>query len=184
LEHPSFPIIEISNKNSSSNMPIGSSFNSQKDPYRYFAHLIFRNIESFKEFEGVQTHIINPNFILNNIISSYKKDRWLFEIIPELKTLITNPLNKTYNLDKRLDKMISCNSWNRIDDLGINIGQGLRTGANSFFYTDLIKKNKLFSIVESKSSKVTKFFKVSRGCLKVVVRKQSELPNTFLIKKD
>lgn len=185
LEHPNFPIIEISNKNSKTNMPIGSSFYSKKDPYRHFAHLIFSNIEAFKEIEGVQTHVTNPNFILNNIISNSKKDRWLFEMIPELKTLISNPLNKTYNLDKRLDKMISCNNWNSIDDLGINIGQGLRTGANSFFYTDLIKKKKkLYSIVENKSSEVAKFFKVSDSCLKVVLRKQSELPNTFLIKRE
>ena len=184
LEHCSFPVIEISNKKSTGDMPIGSSFSTNENPYESFIKSIFDNPKDVKKIEGIQTYNTNPSLILNNIISNSKKDKWLLEAIPEFKTLISNSFNKLYNLDNRLDKMVSCCDWTSLDDLNINIGQGLRTGANQFFYVDFIKKNGETSIVHSRLNQSSKHFEVLNSCLQVVLRKQSELPNAFVVTRD
>ena len=68
-----------------------------------------------------------------------------------------------------------------LEDMGVKIGQGLRTGANKFFYVDYIKQVEEFSVV-----KVDKIFKkstikVPSALLAPVVRKQVELPSDFII---
>lgn len=184
LEHPDFPIIEISNKKSKGNMPIGTSLDKEENPYEYFSQLIFNNLEAFQEIDGIQTYNTNPNNILNNIVSNSKKNIWLLKTIPELKLLICNSQGKNHNLDKRLEEIVSCNYWSTLGNLDIELGQGLRTGANSFFYVDFIKRESNNSIVQSKYSEASSFFEVSDNCLKVVLRKQSELSSSFLVKKN
>ncbi|GAB1051514.1 MAG: hypothetical protein Sw1PiTSA_26660 [Shewanella algae] len=62
-----------------------------------------------------------------------------------------------------------------LSDLGVQVGQGLRTGANDFFYADLLKAG-----AESSEIRLSKLFqektlKVPNDCLRRVIRKQQDL---------
>ncbi|MCK6625501.1 MAG: hypothetical protein L6R45_10035 [Anaerolineae bacterium] len=71
-----------------------------------------------------------------------------------------------------------------LERFGIQVSQGLRTGANKFFYVDikektedgwLVKPNSIFGIDE---------ISVPEDCLRPVLRKQSELGNNYTIEKN
>lgn len=70
-----------------------------------------------------------------------------------------------------------------LDYFGIAVGQGLRTGANSFFYVNLLKSGATQSLVELSRIFDMKQIYVPTEFLKPVIRKQAELPDGFLLKK-
>lgn len=68
--------------------------------------------------------------------------------------------------------------FSTLADIGVCVGQGLRTGANDFFYVDVISKGK-----QLKTAQLSKLFQgasveVPSACLLPVVRKQSDVPKT------
>lgn len=67
--------------------------------------------------------------------------------------------------------------------MGARVGQGLRTGANSFFYTDLIRDGKVESVVQLSKVFNASVMTVPRALLKVVIRKQAELPDGYVVRK-
>lgn len=64
---------------------------------------------------------------------------------------------------------------------GVKVGQGLRTGANQFFYTDIVKSGPDFSVTSPHSVFGSEVLTVPTECLLPVLRRQSELPETFQI---
>lgn len=68
--------------------------------------------------------------------------------------------------------------FSTLADIGVSVGQGLRTGANDFFYVDIHSKGK-----QLKEARLSKLFNgacvaVPTGCLLPVVRKQSDIAKT------
>ncbi len=70
-----------------------------------------------------------------------------------------------------------------LDQLGVTVGQGLRTGANSFFYVNLLKGGATESLVELSRVFDMDPISIPTEFLKPVIRKQAELPDGFLLKR-
>jgi hypothetical protein len=65
-------------------------------------------------------------------------------------------------------------------ELGFEVGQGLRTGANDFFYADLISTGKETAEVRTRGE-VERVVEVPLDCLVPVIRWQEELDSTFAL---
>src|SRR5690606_6278870 len=61
--------------------------------------------------------------------------------------------------------------------LGVMAGQGLRTGANQFFYVDLLQTGKITSYVSPSHKISSNPVRLSNRFLLPVLRKQAELPS-------
>ena len=62
-----------------------------------------------------------------------------------------------------------------LTDLGVEVGQGLRTGANTFFYCDEVSYGKAYTTIKLSSVFKNKHIKVPTEILRPVLRKQNEL---------
>lgn len=69
-------------------------------------------------------------------------------------------------------------------ELGVEVGQGLRTGANDFFYAQLEKQGTSTSRVKLSKLFGEKSLPVPNACLRRVVRKQADLPAGFAVDPD
>ena len=68
-----------------------------------------------------------------------------------------------------------------LNELGVEVGQGLRTGANEFFYAEHEKQGAQISHVRLSKLFDGQVVTVPNACLPRVVRKQSDLPAGFAI---
>lgn len=71
-----------------------------------------------------------------------------------------------------------------LESLGVSVGQGLRTGANGFFYATLISDNGTEALISPNRVPGIREAEVPMTCLRPVVRRQSELPASFTICED
>lgn len=79
-------------------------------------------------------------------------------------------------LSKWLGKDAPKKNFHSLAELGIHVGQGLRTGANRFFYADCLEVSKDNAVLAPSSLFGIQRVKVPRSCVAPVLRKQTELP--------
>jgi hypothetical protein len=70
-----------------------------------------------------------------------------------------------------------------LSDLGVEVGQGLRTGANGFFYADVQFRKKSETTVQS-SLLDNEAFRVPNACALPVVRKQADVGRALTVSPD
>jgi predicted RNA methylase len=70
-----------------------------------------------------------------------------------------------------------------LESLGVVVGQGLRTGANGFFYASLVSQSNRQAVIEPDGVPDTTTVKVPTSCLVPTLRRQSELPKGFQVRK-
>jgi len=78
------------------------------------------------------------------------------------------------------DSVVELRTFNQV---GVAVGQGLRTGANLFFYANLNKSGNPESLIEPNKVFDMKRISVRTEFLKPVIRKQTELPDGYVLKK-
>jgi len=88
----------------------------------------------------------------------------------------TNQIHISSELSHWLGKDASAKSFHSLHELGIHVGQGLRTGANRFFYADCLEVSKDNAVIAPSSLFGIRRVKVPRLCIAPVLRKQTELP--------
>lgn len=66
-------------------------------------------------------------------------------------------------------------------ELGVRVGQGLRTGANAFFYANLISEQNGTALIAPIGALPVKMAEVPSSVLLPVVRRQSDAPSGYLI---
>jgi hypothetical protein len=104
-------------------------------------------------------------------------------------TLMEPAQQAVANLRREIKPLSNLSQWTfgisghycYLSDLGVSVGQGLRTGANSFFYLDF---------EQGDDQQITVFpdkrfnhlpFKADQTLFKITVRKQSELDNSYAL---
>lgn len=75
-------------------------------------------------------------------------------------------------------------SFDTLESLGVSVGQGLRTGANSFFYVTLLANERLGTARVSTSIPGVDEMTLPAEVLRPVLRKQSELPADYVVKSE
>lgn len=85
-----------------------------------------------------------------------------------------------YELTKLLSNHERIKTVN-LEELGISVGQGLRTGANKFFYFTNIKTENNYEVIQSDNHFGVKHIRLPSKFLYKVIRKQSELTGSLSI---
>lgn len=70
-----------------------------------------------------------------------------------------------------------------LESLGVVVGQGLRTGANGFFYGSVVSESSHQVVIEPDGVPGITAVAVPSSCLVPTLRRQSELPDGFQIRK-
>ena len=147
---------------------------------KQFSEFVHRLLITNKNVNSNHLQIKNVKIsaISNNLKRHAASHKWLKRI--EGKSFLAENLADSYTLHPVIQEWLlkheSPFKLTTLDRWNIKIGQGLRTGANKFFYTNTIHVDRDFSTVD-KSSLLTKgSFKVVNSLLLPVLRKQTELP--------
>jgi len=171
--------IAISNKAKNNKSIIGNLYPNDKLPEKDF-------INDLKSIRFINTDKICTNKIglaqkANSLKVRIVRSKWL----PQLENS-SQYLSKSCNETKLiipdiLQKWLEPSSidFNFLENYGVKIGQGLRTGANRFFYVDIKKEVEDGWIVRPNKIFSNKDIFVPSNCLKKVLRKQVELNDSF-----
>lgn len=74
-------------------------------------------------------------------------------------------------------------AFTTLETLGVSVGQGLRTGANQFFYVDALKCSHRHALIRPSKLFPIPPFEVPSEYVHPVLRRQAELPSAFVIRK-
>lgn len=119
-----------------------------------------------------------------NLLRSCKKQKWIQTMADDGEHDI--PESGDYALPSALNEWLSAASkapsLTTLGDLGVQVGQGLRTGANGFFYASALGETSKGTKIQSDAAlgKITAI--VRPGLALPVLRKQSELPDSYIVK--
>lgn len=145
-----------------------------------FKNEIQQNLDKYLSGEVCQ--VVEMSDTLENLAVNSKDYIW-FKSIEGTYTSKNKGKQNINIFPATLKKMIeeSPSGFVSLEDMGVKIGQGLRTGANKFFYVDYLKEHGEYSVV-----KVDKIFKkdtieLPPALLAPVLRKQAELPSGFAL---
>ena len=171
--------VTISNKAKNNKSVIGNLYPNVKIPEKGF-------INDLKTIRFTNTDRISINKIglvqkANSLKIKIVRSKWLSQLETSSQYLSKSCNETKLIIPDILQKWLEPSSigFNFLENYGVKIGQGLRTGANRFFYVDIkkevedgwiVKPNKIFS---------NKDIFVPSNCLKKVLRKQAELNDSF-----
>jgi hypothetical protein len=170
--HPKISIVEISGATAAS--PLSDEIFA--NDYKLFASTFLDFNNSFKNSKHISQYFSSINsylapLITTNIVKKY----------PDLELITINNEDRAIELDARLRQYVGYTDFIKLIDLDVELNQGLRTGANNFFYYDLISEREKKSIVNFKFKDKCKEIEIPSSCLKPVLRKQKELTAQYFI---
>jgi phospholipid N-methyltransferase len=158
------------------NSLVGNIFPESISPELDFIKAIDNEVSIKGLFESKSVSIRN---FANDLKFSIITQKWykLFEKDCADKKLVNNGMKSSSSLrDWYGDVKIS---FCHLQDIGVSISQGLRTGANDFFYLNYkLATNEEILVAPHKRFNLHPFT-INRKYFRDVVRKQSELDNTF-----
>lgn len=119
------------------------------------------------------------------LISKSMRFRWFRNCEPELirRTSLSEEAVNQVLLPQELSDMIPPDHvrFVTVEQIGVMVGQGLRTGANDFFYCDLLEESGEYSLVAPGKVYGIDRLLVPAGAILPVLRKQSELTEGYQI---
>jgi hypothetical protein len=160
---------------------VGGLFPGVLDPERQFADLVslpFENTEAGNSLFAYER--IPLRLKAANLLAGSKDSRWMagLESVSAMPGLsqsgrceIPGPLASWLGDSE-------CR-FNSMTELQVNVSQGLRTGANQFFYIDLIGQTEEEAVVAPHPAFGFIHLRVPKDSILPVLRKQSELGNAF-----
>ncbi|OEU71587.1 MAG: hypothetical protein BA863_05605 [Desulfovibrio sp. S3730MH75] len=162
--------------------PVARLFPGKKNSEELFAVKVRKVLESNSGFEEELTSasLVSLGRVANNLKRTCSKQKWL-SVVGEKAS--SHPETCCVPLDFLERWLGEANSRTLVSlaDLGVSIGQGLRTGANGFFYSRQVFVNKKEALVIPDGVPGVNEVMIPLYCLRTVVRRQSELPEGFAI---
>ncbi len=156
------------------------------EPEIEFARWARRRLESGSggKSHGITANHITITSIAENLQRLSPKHRWLRALEPNSNV----GSSRCFFMPEALADWRAKNKGHRplttLAELGIRIGQGLRTGANEFFYATKVGTEKNSVILESSRLLGRKSARAPQSAALPVLRRQSELPEGYVVKPD
>jgi hypothetical protein len=173
--------VQINSNACDNNSIVGNIFPKSNNPEKDFLNVMhdIKNGKSTRTKEGYfSVKLRSINSFKENTYSAISGYKW-FKKLKDSYSQTSNSGN--YVLPAALSELVNNSnvSFSTLEDLGIQVGQGLRTGANSFFYLTRHNANS----TETLSSKEFGSIKLSsqNNEFLPVLRKQSELNGKYFI---
>ncbi|WP_145414870.1 N-6 DNA methylase [Paenibacillus xylanexedens] len=128
-----------------------------------------------------RVNIIN---LYDSLVENAKETRWYKNIEGNASGKLKN--NKGNLMPTTLKELLAKNKTEFItlEELGVQIGQGLRTGANKFFYVELEEELGNMSLIKLDQIFDSKVIEVPSSVLLPVIRKQNELPLGYTVNSE
>lgn len=170
---------------------IGGVFPKETDPEATFAQIL-SGLNSGMELDlphGFKVTKRSLSGELSNLLAAASGSKWLRSYEPELTQPVANGVGSVsggVNIPQALFDMLPSDNtpmFKTIESLGGRVGQGLRTGANEFFYCDLISESELDDVCLISPGNRLKLppVEVPKGGLRVVLRRQNETPKGYVL---
>ena len=134
---------------------------------------------SSKEFSAKWTSL---SHMTNNLHQSCSSQRWLSSLGESDAPGKIYKIHISAELSDWLEKDTETKNFHSFDELGIHVGQGLRTGANRFFYVDCLEVLRDNAVICPSSLFGLQHVSVPRSCIVPALRKQTELPGGYCLK--
>jgi hypothetical protein len=164
--------------------PAGGLFPGQIDPDTALREIMV-NAQTKECHPVIGVRITKEDFsaTLNNLLATSNSSSWLRKLEPWVNTQRVSASIRTSKLPQPLLNLLSFEQSSCLQspaDVGLSVGQGLRTGANVFFYCDILQFGEGFSLV-APSKELGNPVRVPNDVLSPVLRKQAEVPKGFAI---
>lgn len=179
LKDQSFVKIAVSGKASG---PLGACsrlMRGKSEPEKSFARDARQWLSSGRGYEDdmIRAYHVSIARVASNLRSICTKQKW-FAMMGEISsdTSQTTP----HELDEWLSRSSSTPPLISLSCLNVSVGQGLRTGANAFFYAEMTKEG---AVTFEKLLPGEKF-QISDEIALPVLRKQADLPSGFVVEKN
>jgi hypothetical protein len=176
-----FLLAHVPGKAMTADSVVGALFPGTKNPERRFAQLLEHAAHQPTPSKGpIACERIPLKLKAANLLGSSRRARWLAQVEPAPWTHGPTSVSQCEipgPLASWLGK--SVHRFNSLDELGANISQGLRTGANQFFYVSHIEDAHEAAIVAPHPIFGMDRLQVPKDSILPVLRKQSELGETF-----
>jgi hypothetical protein len=116
-----------------------------------------------------------------NLLSGCHRDKWFRTLEPqlELQDSDRNGVHVPPAIDNWLGEKATTVQLCTLESMGVQSGQGLRTGANDFFYVNAIDSNRTHATIVFSPVFRAKSISVRKSVLTPVVRRQSDLPSGY-----
>ncbi|KGP89662.1 hypothetical protein N780_10210 [Pontibacillus chungwhensis BH030062] len=163
--------VQLSSQASRNNSLVGGLYPKDWAPEEKFVKDIDNGL--FSGRDEVHINKVNLSKKLNNLISEVKEKKWFIELENHLSKVDFSSYLPIEQQQMLHDVNLSFKS---LFDFNVNIGQGLRTGYNKFFYVDFIQSDDKYSVIQIDNGNYKQNITVSNHVIRTVIRKQAELP--------
>jgi len=127
----------------------------------------------------VRARPVSLKLACRNVIAAASHQKW-FALIGEDESLTSDGINIPHEIHDWLSRRGLSPAFDTFELQGVAVGQGLRTGANGFFYADGERHGREVALTFSGPlSGLTA--KAPSSIAKPVLRRQSELPDSFAV---
>ncbi|MES2676080.1 MAG: N-6 DNA methylase [Pseudomonadota bacterium] len=179
-----FSKLILSGKASGIDGPVSLLYPNDKNP-----EFIFSNNAKQSLISGSASHnefLVSYPVLFKNFSQNLKaicsKQKWFGMVQSEINAPAFSS-SAGYVIPTRLASWLEGNIANfvSLESLNISIGQGLRTGANDFFYSAYISGDDNESLIIPSQEYRVDVLSVPSDCLVPVIRRQSELSDGYMI---
>jgi hypothetical protein len=171
----------VSGKAAGPEGPIARLFLGKKKPEALFAAKAKKVLDSGAGFEEkfISAFPSSLGHVAESLKTACCKQKW-FSAVGEKDTGQAGACFPPHALAEWV-RAAANRSFVSLESLGVSIGQGLRTGANSFFYATHRSNDGTEALISLNGIPGIREVKIPLACLRPVVRRQSELPEGFVI---
>jgi hypothetical protein len=184
ISNESYLRVVLRNGSQDSRGPSGGLFPDKNDPDTLLRELIISaETQGSCSRKGISINRYNLSADLNNLLATSSSSIWLRNLEPWIKAEHLSASIRRAILPQPLLSLLSAevtDSLQSPEQLGLKVGQGLRTGANTFFYCDNLMFGEEFSLV-AQSRELGKSVLLPSEVLYPVLRKQDELSEGFAL---
>lgn len=168
--------IGLTSKYDSDNSLIGRLYPESKHPEVDFFQDVKR--ENVKGVKGIEVKKVGLRNKLEQVFSNSKETIWFNQIEKiDVFPLITTPLPIMMKEIIPSEYM----KFTTLEAIGVGVGQGLRTGANKFFYVDYLNDSNAGCVIKPDDEITTQEVNVPSDAIRTVIRKQVELPSSYCL---
>lgn len=181
----SFLRLRVSGSARGANSVVGRMFpGSSEDPDRLFACLASELVATGK---GMRSEMLEADFvpcsvIAGNLISACSKQKWLSRVE---KNASARTAPAWYSAPPPIAAWLSSSGnvprLTTLEEVGVSVGQGLRTGANEFFYVDAVSVSERETEIEASGTLDRMAATIPNELALPALRKQSELPDGLVV---
>lgn len=146
MAHSGYPHVRLSGAASDATSLVARRYKGLERPERAFAEDVTRWRANQAQDAGdyVDIHWVNPNLQVRKVANALARQPWLecLEATSKPPTTISSRAEPRLSVELAawLDDVGASHAFAKLEDFGVLTGQGLRTGANEFFYANKIKE--------------------------------------------